>query len=237
MACIDFMDVVKRYGDVVALNGVSFTVQCGERVALLGPNGAGKSTILKLSVGLLTPDRGEVLIKGYSPLSAEARRLIGYLPEDASPYFILTVRENLEYIASLRGVKDVKERVEQLLDLLELREYERKRVGSLSRGNRQKLAIALALLHNPEILLLDEPLNYLDIPTQEKVISLLNSMKGVTMLVSTHIMSIATRLAERVIVISKGRIVWQGEMHELKKLGREDEPIEAVVARLMQGAG
>ena len=237
MDCIEFRDVVKRYGDVVALNGVSFTVKCGERVALLGPNGAGKSTILKLSVGLLTPDRGEVLIKGYSPLSVEARGLIGYLPEDASPYFILTVRENLEYIASLRGVKDVKERVDQLLDLLELREYERKRVGSLSRGNRQKLAIALALIHNPEVLLLDEPLNYLDIPTQEKVISLLNAMKEVTMLVSTHIMSIAMRLAERVIVISKGRIVWQGEMQELKKLGKEDEPIEAVVSRLMQGAG
>ena len=237
MDCIEFRDVVKRYGDVVALNGVSFTVSCGERVALLGPNGAGKSTILKLSVGLLTPDRGEVLIKGYSPLSVDARGLIGYLPEDASPYFILTVRENLEYIASLRRVRDVRERVDQLLDLLELREYERKRVGSLSRGNRQKLAIALALIHNPEVLLLDEPLNYLDIPTQEKVISLLNSMKDVTMLVSTHIMSIAMRLAERVIVISKGRIVWQGEMQELKKLGREDEPIEAVVARLMQGAG
>ena len=237
MECIKFRDVVKRYGNVVALNGVSFTVNCGERVALLGPNGAGKSTILKLAVGLLTPDEGEVLIKGYSPLSVQARGLIGYLPEDASPYFILTVRENLEYIASLRGVKDVKERVEQLLDLLELREYERRRVSSLSRGNRQKLAIALALIHSPEVLLLDEPLNYLDIPTQEKVISLLNSMKGVTVLVSTHIMSIAMRLAERVIVISKGRIVWQGEMQELKKLGREDEPIEAVVARLMQGAG
>jgi len=147
---------------------------------------------------------------------------------------MLTVRENLEYIASLRGVNNVKDKVDKLLDFLALRQYEKNRVMSLSRGNRQKLALALALIHDPEILLLDEPLNYLDIPTQERVISLLNSMTNATMLVSTHIMSIARRLASKVIVLSNGQVVWQGNISDLKKFGEENEPIESIVARLME---
>ncbi|MEM0373291.1 MAG: ABC transporter ATP-binding protein [Sulfolobaceae archaeon] len=234
MNCIELRNVVKKYGNFVALNNVSFTIGCGERVALLGPNGAGKSTTLKLIVGLLKPDSGEVLVKGLDPISIQARRIIGYLPEDASPYLMLTVRENLEYIASLRGVDNIKERVNKFLDLLALRQYERNRVMSLSRGNRQKLALALALIHDPEILLLDEPLNYLDIPTQERVISLLNSMTNATILVSTHIMSIARRLANKVIILSGGQVVWQGDISDLRKFGEENEPIESIVARLME---
>ncbi|BAB66653.1 ABC transporter ATP-binding protein [Sulfurisphaera tokodaii] len=234
MNCIELRNVVKKYGKVTALNNVSFTIECGEKVALLGPNGAGKSTTLKLIVGLLRPDNGEVLVKGLDPFSTKARGIIGYLPEDASPYLMLTVRENLEYIASLRGVNNVKDKVDKLLDFLALRQYEKNRVMSLSRGNRQKLALALALIHDPEILLLDEPLNYLDIPTQERVISLLNSMTNATMLVSTHIMSIARRLASKVIVLSNGQVVWQGNISDLKKFGEENEPIESIVARLME---
>jgi ABC-2 type transport system ATP-binding protein len=236
MDCITVKEVRKRYGSVLALDGLTFSVPCGERVALLGPNGAGKSTTLKILVGLLTPDEGYAEIMGHDPRSIEARKVVGYLPEDASPYPILTVRENLEYIASLRGLPNARERVEEILDLLELREYERRRVMSLSRGNRQKVALALALIHSPKVLLLDEPLNYLDIPTQEKVIKLLNSMEGVTALISTHIMSIATRLSTKVIVISRGKVVWQGAIDDLKAMAREDEPIESVVARLMEGA-
>ena len=222
--------MVKRYGEVTALDGVSFTINCGEKVALLGPNGAGKSTILKLLAGLLKPDIGEVLVRGLDPFSIEARKLIGYLPEDPSPYLILTVRENLEYIASLRGVG--KDKVDKLLDFLELKQYENSRAAFLSRGNRQRLALALALIHDPEILLLDEPLNYLDIPTQQKVISLLKSMNS-TMLISTHIMSIAEKLANRVVILSNGRVVWQGDLAELKKSGGGE--IESIVARLMEG--
>jgi len=150
---------------------------------------------------------------------------------------MLTVRENLEYIAALRGVEDVKERVEEMLDLLELREVERRRVMALSRGQRQKVAIALALIHRPKVLLLDEPLNYLDIPTQEKVISYLNSLKDVTTLVATHIMSIAVRLTSRVLIISHGKLIWTGTVQELKSMAKEDEPIESVVARMMRESG
>jgi ABC-2 type transport system ATP-binding protein len=232
-ASIQVNGVTKSYGPVVALKGLSFQLTSGEKCALLGPNGAGKSTTLKLLVGLLKPDQGEVKVGGLDPSSTDARKIIGYLPEDASPYRTLSVRENLEYVGALREVENLKERVDSLLDTLTLREYERAKVGRLSRGNTQKLALALTIIHSPKVLLLDEPLNYLDIPTQETVISLLNDEKTSTQLVSTHIMSVAGRLTDHVIMISRGAVVWTGVISDLRKLGAEDEPIEKIVARML----
>lgn len=233
--CIELAHIGKSYGSVPALSDLSFEIPVGGRFALLGPNGAGKSTTLKLLVGSLRPDTGAVRILGLSPESKEAKSVVGYLPEDALPYRMLSVRENLEYIGALRGVADVKGRVDHLLDELDLRQYERANVGRLSRGNTQKLAIGLALVHSPKVLLLDEPLNYLDIPTQEKVISMLDKLEG-THLVSTHIMSIADRLTDSVVMISKGMFLWEGTIEELRKKGSPEEPIEKIVARMMTGA-
>ncbi len=233
--CIEAKFVSKSYGKTVALNDVSFSIPCGERYALLGPNGAGKSTTLRLLVGLLKPDTGTIRINGKEPFSAAAKSILGYLPEDATPYRTLSVRENLEYIAALRGVRNVVAAADQFMDELSLREYERAKVGKLSRGNLQKLSIALALIHNPKIVLLDEPLNYLDIPTQESVFKMLKSLDS-TQIVSTHIMSIATRLTDKVLMITRGKIVWDGTIDELKAMERGDEPIESVVARMMTGA-
>lgn len=188
--------------------------------------------MLKLIVGLLKPDAGTVQVDGAQPTSREAKAKLGYLPEDATPYLTLSVRENLEYMGALRGVPDLRARVDYLLEFLELAQYQNSKVGSLSRGNRQKLALALAVVHSPNILLLDEPLNYLDIPTQEKAISLLGSVHA-TLLVSTHIMSIAERLTSKALIISRGKIVWSGRIDELKSLGSTDEPIESIVARIM----
>jgi ABC-2 type transport system ATP-binding protein len=227
--------VSKSYGPVLALDDLTFKIPNGGRYALLGPNGAGKSTTLKLLVGSLRVDAGRVNIMGASPESREAKTIVGYLPEDALPYRMLSVRENLEYIGALRGVGDVKGRADYLLDELDLRQYERSNVGRLSRGNTQKLAIALAIVHSPKVLLLDEPLNYLDIPTQEKVIAMLDTLEG-THLVSTHIMSIANRLTDSVVMISKGKVLWEGTIEELKKKGSPEEPIEKVVARMMTSA-
>ena len=234
-SCIDLSHVTKSYGQVTALNDLTFGIPVGGRYALLGPNGAGKSTTLKLLIGSLRPDSGTVRILGSPPESKEAKAAVGYLPEDALPYRMLSVRENLEYIGALRSVSDLKNRVDYLLDELDLRQYERSNVGRLSRGNTQKLAIALALVHSPKVLLLDEPLNYLDIPTQERVIGMLDSLEG-THLVSTHIMSIAGRLTDSVVMISRGAILWKGTIDELKKMGSPEEPIEKVVARMMTNA-
>lgn len=232
---IQLEHVSKSYGPVLALDDLSFTIPTGGRYALLGPNGAGKSTTLKLLVGSLRAEAGSVRILGAAPESKAAKTVVGYLPEDALPYRMLSVRENLEYIGALRGIQDVKGRADYLLDELDLRQYERSNVGRLSRGNTQKLALALAIVHSPKVLLLDEPLNYLDIPTQEKVISLLDTLEG-THLVSTHIMSIANRLTDSVVMISKGKVLWEGTIEELRKKGSPEEPIEKVVARMMTGA-
>jgi len=232
---IQIEHVSKSYGSVLALNDLNFTVPVGGRFALLGPNGAGKSTTLKLLIGSLRADTGYAKILGSSPDSQQAKAAVGYLPEDALPYRMLSVRENLEYIGALRGVENLGNRVEFLLDELDLREYEKANVGRLSRGNTQKLAIALAVVHSPKVLLLDEPLNYLDIPTQEKVISMLDKMSG-THLVSTHIMGIANRLTDSVVMIARGQLIWDGTIEELRKQGSHDEPIESVVARMMTNA-
>lgn len=232
---IELSHVSKSYGQVPALSDLDFQIPVRGRFALLGPNGAGKSTTLKLLVGSLKPDTGYVKVQGFSPDSKEAKSLVGYLPEDALPYRMLSVRENLEYIGALRNVPDVKGRVDFLLDELDLRQYEKANVGRLSRGNTQKLALALALIHSPRVLLLDEPLNYLDIPTQERVIGLLDRLEG-THLISTHIMSIANRLTDSVVMISKGMFLWEGTIEDLKKKGTPEEPIEKVVARMMTSA-
>ena len=229
---VELKGVSKYYGNIQALKGLTFRLEPGERCALLGPNGAGKTTTLKILVGLLSPNSGEARIGDFSPSSEEAHRIVGYLPDDASPYRSFSVRENLEYIGALRGVGNVSDKVDRLLDYLQLREYERAKVGSLSRGNVQKLALALAIIHEPSVLLLDEPLNYLDIPTQENVIDYLKDLNS-TQLVSTHIMEVATRLTDKVIMISRGVVIWKGTLEELKKLGKEGEPIERVVARML----
>ncbi len=232
---IELSSVSKDYGSVHALRNLSFRLEPGERCALLGPNGAGKTTTLKILVGLLTPTSGDVKIGNLDPSSEEVRRMMGYLPDDASPYRSFSVRENMEYIGALRGVDDVSDKVDSLLDSLQLREYERAKVSRLSRGNVQKLAMALAIIHRPSVLLLDEPLNYLDIPTQETVIDHLKSINS-TQLVSTHIMEVATRLTDRVVMISHGSVVWTGTLDDLKKLGKDGEPIERVVARMLTDA-
>ncbi|MEM3186411.1 MAG: ABC transporter ATP-binding protein [Conexivisphaerales archaeon] len=234
MEAVIVENVYKSYGRVIALRGLSFKLNQGDRCALLGPNGAGKSTTLKILAGLLKPDSGIASIMGSEPSSIQARSILGYLPEDPSPYRTLSVRENLEYIAALRRVPDTKERVDRMLDYLELKEYEKSKVSKLSRGNVQKLSLALSLLHEPKVILLDEPLNYLDIPTQEKVIFLLKRMNS-TMLVSTHIMSVAERLTEQVVVIAKGNVIWKGGMDELRGISK-DEPVESIVARMMTNA-
>lgn len=230
--CILMEGVIKSYDRNVALSDLNMRITCGERVALLGPNGAGKSTTLKLLVGLLFPDQGSISIMGNDPRSMEAKKVIGYLPEDASPYVNLSVRENLEYMASLRGLEDIRERADELMDTIGLIEYEKYKVNKLSRGNRQKLSIGLSIIHKPNVLLLDEPLNYLDIPTQESVTSLLNSFKA-TILCSTHIMSIAEKLTENILIIAKGRVVWNGSMDDLKSLGSGAESVEHIVSKLM----
>lgn len=230
--CIEMKGVTKKYDVIPALNGIDIEIPWGARYSLIGPNGAGKSTTLKILVGLLKPDGGTARVGGFDPVSNQAKRLIGYLPEDAYPYINLTLTENLEYIGAIRGVEDPKSRAVELIQRLDLLPYRFTKVSQLSRGNRQKLSVALAIVHHPKVILLDEPLNYLDIPTQASVIKMLDDLKA-TYLVSTHIMEIAEKLSRNVIIIGHGKVTWNGTMTDLKNMAREGERIEEVVARLM----
>lgn len=230
--CIEMKGVTKKYDAIPALNGIDLEIPWRARYSLIGPNGAGKSTTLKILVGLLKPDGGKVTVGGFDPVSNDAKRIIGYLPEDAYPYINLTLKENLEYIGAIRGVQDPKSRASDLIEKLELTPYRFTKVSQLSRGNRQKLSVALAIVHHPKVILLDEPLNYLDIPTQASVIRMLDELNA-TYLVSTHIMEIAEKLSRNVIIIGRGRVTWNGTMDDLRNMARNGERIEEVVSRLM----
>lgn len=229
-----FMEnVSKRYGKIMAVDDFSLTIKDGERVALLGENGAGKSTTLKIISGLMKPDTGKIRIFGYLPSSYEAKKIIGYLPEDASPYLNLSVMENLEYIGAIRETENLESKIEELLDILSLKEMAKQKPLSLSRGNRQKLCVALSIIHNPKFAIMDEPLNYLDIPTQEAMFQYFEKMNA-TFLISTHILSIAKRLTERIVIISSGRKVWDGPLKELEDMESDNKSIESIVSGMMK---
>ena len=232
MSCINFDSVTKKYGNKFALNNISFSLECNAAYSLIGPNGAGKSTILKIISGLINADSGNVSIKGNKPGSDEAKRITGYLAEEALPYINLTVKENFLYIGSLRQVQDLRNRISFLVDLLGLDYYLNSMVSNLSRGTKQRLSLALSIIHNPEIVLLDEPFNYIDITTQEKTIRYFKTMNS-TFLVSTHVMSIAQNFTENIIMINNGNIIFRGKLSEIESERSENETIENVIARMM----
>ncbi|MFP3161079.1 MAG: ATP-binding cassette domain-containing protein, partial [Vulcanisaeta sp.] len=148
-------------------------------------------------------------------------------------------RENLEYVAILRRLGDVRGVVNEILRLLDIEDIANKVVASLSRGNRQRVAIAMAIIHKPKVLLLDEPLNYLDIPTQERVIEIFRDLNraGTTIIVSTHIMSIAERIARDALIMNKGSIVWRGSINELNSIAKSSgKTIEEVIVKLLENS-
>ncbi|MEM0133068.1 ABC transporter ATP-binding protein [Acidiplasma sp.] len=232
MNCIEFNSVTKKYRDKYALNNVSFSLECNKSYSLIGPNGAGKSTILKIIAGLISPDAGNVSIKGNKPGSDEAKKITGYLAEEALPYINLTVKENLLYIGSLRKVNDLEKRISFLIDLFGLDSYLNSMVSNLSRGTKQRLSLALSIIHNPEIVLLDEPFNYIDIPTQEKIIKYFKTMNS-TFLISTHVMSIAENFTENIIMINNGNIIFNGKLSEIEEMKSGNETVESLIARMM----
>ncbi len=203
----------KRYGERDVLKGVSFTVKPGEAVAYLGPNGAGKSTTVKIVAGLIRPGGGTVKVCGHDvaaePLAAKQR--LGYVPDSAALYETLTPNEYLSLVAELhhmeRGV--AAERITKMLSAFELAPHADRPAETLSRGQRQKVLIIAALVHDPDVLLLDEPLNGLDANSGMALRTILESLvqRGKSILFCTHIFEIVQRLCQRVVVIADGAIV------------------------------
>ena len=235
MAHIEFQNVSFAYSLENVLDDVSFKLEKGDKISLIGQNGAGKSTAFKIACGILRPASGNVRVLDGDPEDEEIRRRIGYLPEEPMPYRLLSVRENLEYSASLRGAENVREAAEWALDMFDLHGLDMTKAAMLSRGNTQRLALGMATLHDPDVLILDEPLNYLDIPTQERLVKYIYGSSK-TILVSTHLVSTATRLTQEIMLLSAAKIKWRGEFAELSDFGTEEDSMESKIVRLMQTA-
>ena len=207
---IEIQDISKLYGEQRALDHVSFSVAEGEIVGLLGPNGAGKSTLMKIITCYLPPTEGEVTVCGHSIYddSLAVRRNIGYLPEHNPLYLDMYVREYLRFAAGLSGVKERNRRADEMIELTGLTPEASKKIGQLSKGYRQRVGLAQALIHDPAVLILDEPTTGLDPNQLEFIRSVIrNAGKKKAVLLSTHIMQEVEAMCSRAIIIDHGRIV------------------------------
>lgn len=220
--------LVVTYGSFVAVDNLSFNVKSGEIYGLLGPNGAGKTTTLKVLVGVLEPHSGKVEVFG-TPLSDEVavKSQIGYVPEEVVLLDSLTPREFLEFTSSIRKLQrdTINPRLERLTSAFELRQYFDTPIAALSMGNKQKVAIIAALLHEPPLLILDEPLIGLDARSSKilKELITFHAKKGGAVIFSTHIMEVAEKLCTRVGIINKGKIVGEGTVDDLRRLVKSAE--------------
>ena len=220
---IDVKGLIKSYGEQKAVNEVSFSVGKGEIVGFLGPNGAGKSTTMKMITGYLEPDSGDISVCGISvkdhPL--EIKKKIGYLPEANPLYYDMYIREYLDFIAGIHSVPNPAKKIEDVIDLTGLRPESAKKIGQLSKGYKQRVGLAAALIHNPEVLILDEPTTGLD-PNQiieiREVIRKLGKDK--TVLFSSHILQEVEALCDRVIIINKGQLVADDSISKLHTGGK-----------------
>lgn len=206
-----------------AVDGLDLEVRRGELYALLGPNGAGKTTTLRMVTGLVAPDAGRIEVLGVDLAQApqEAKRKMAYLPDDPMLYGKLKPTEYLGFVAGLWGVEAsaAEPRARELLDWLELSPHAHELTEGFSRGMKQKLALAGALIHEPELLILDEPLTGLDAAAARQVKDLLLShvAKGGTVILTTHILEVAERLAQRIGIIREGRLIAEGTLAELRE--------------------
>jgi ABC-2 type transport system ATP-binding protein len=221
-AALEIRGLYKQFGGKPAVQSLDLEIPPGEFHALLGPNGAGKTTTLRIVAGLADADAGSVRVFGHDvaadPLAA--KRLMAFLPDDPLLYGKLRPLEYLEFVAGLWGIDAVaaRRRAGELVALLGLEDKTGERIEAFSRGMRQKLALAGALIHDPALMILDEPLTGLDAAAARQVKDLLVARvkEGCTVVLTTHILEIAERLAERISIIARGRIVAQGTMAELR---------------------
>lgn len=216
---IKIADVNKFYGSQKALDQVSFEIGTGELVGFLGPNGAGKSTLMKIITGYLAPEGGSVEINGemVETRNIAIRSQIGYLPENNPLYTDLYVREYLEMVAGFYQLKNKKEQVLKMVELTGLKTEQHKKIGALSKGYRQRVGLAQALIHDPAVLILDEPTTGLDPNQLEEIRQLIRTIsKNKTVMLSTHIMQEVEAVCTRVIIINKGKLVADGSVDQLK---------------------
>ena len=226
-------DLHKRFGDVVAVDGISFEAPDGQVTGLLGPNGAGKTSTLRVLYGLMRPDGGRIEVDGAEvsadPQAAQAK--MGILPDSRGLYPRLTPREHLRYFGQLHGCADLDARIDELVQLLDMDAIANRRSEGFSQGERVKTALGRALVHDPANVILDEPTNGLDVMATRAMRGLIRRMReeGKCVLFSSHIMQEVSALCDRIIIISTGRIVAAGTPDELREQSGRDNLEDAFV--------
>ena len=239
-AMIDVQHVTKHYGRVTALNDISFSIQKGEIVAFLGPNGAGKTTTMRILTGFMPPTSGSVTIAGFDCLEEpwEVKKHIGYLPETPPLYLEFTVKEYLTFVGRIKrlGTEQLQERMERIIQQTGLIEVHGRVIGHLSRGYRQRVGLAQALLHNPPVLILDEPTTGLDPNQIIEIRDLIKSLAGShTIILSTHLLAEATAICQKVIIIHQGKIVAIDSPEQLGAKLQQSEMLNLTVKQSDQG--
>jgi ABC-2 type transport system ATP-binding protein len=222
---IEVSSLTKIYGEQRAIDKISFHIPQGEIVGFLGPNGAGKSTTMKILTGYLSPNEGEAKICGINvqEYALESKKKTGYLPEGNPLYYDMYVREYLDFIASVHGIDNKKSRIEEVIGMVGLKPESNKKLGQLSKGYKQRAGLAAALVHDPEVLILDEPTTGLD-PNQiieiRELIRKLGQHK--TVLFSSHILQEVEAICDRVIIIHQGKLVADNKLDELQDLQQQN---------------
>ncbi|MCH7410033.1 gliding motility-associated ABC transporter ATP-binding subunit GldA [Belliella sp. DSM 111904] len=223
---LQVQNLTKTYANQKALDQVSFEAEKGQVLGFLGPNGAGKSTTMKIATGFLLPDAGDVLVNGVSVLKFpnKVSKLIGYLPEHNPLYLDMYVREFLGFVAGMYGMKRdfTKQRVEELVAMCGLEVEVHKKIGQLSKGYRQRVGLAKALIHDPEVIILDEPTTGLDPNQLVEIRALIKQVsQDKTMILSTHVMQEVEAICDQVVIINKGKIVASDNLSNLKSLSQQ----------------
>ncbi len=237
---INVQGVAKSFGNVEAVRDVSFMAPDGQITGLLGPNGAGKSTTIRMMYGLLKPDQGMVNVDGINPVThpIEARIRLGALPDAYGLYPRLTAKENIEYYGQLQGMgsSQLRTRIEELNELLDMKSILSRRVDGFSQGQRMKVSIARAIIHNPKNVILDEPTNGLDVMTTRAMRILIRRMKeaGCCVILSSHIMQEVSALCDNIVVIARGSVVAKGNVETFCEMTGQSDLEEAFV-RLVSG--
>jgi ABC-2 type transport system ATP-binding protein len=236
---LEVRNLIKRYKRIPAVNGVSFTIRPGEVLGCLGPNGAGKSTTVKVLIGLIEPTNGEILFQGKDVRTnwPAFLRVVGYVPEEPNLYSQLTGREYLQLVGRLRGIPRLalEARMDRMLRLFSLWEDRHVLLTSYSKGMRQKILISAALLHDPEVLVLDEPFSGLDVNTAMVLRSLIRALshEGKMILYSSHVLETVEKVCTSVLILRKGTVVAHDRVEHLRDLLQQPS-LEAVFTQLTQ---
>ena len=231
---IEVKNVTKKYGSTIAVNNISFEVKDGEVVGFLGPNGAGKSTTMNMITGFIEPTVGQIIVNGndISKKPRKAKKEIGYMPEGVPLYYELTPKEFVSYMAELKLVKrrDKKQAVEKVLNEVGLTDVQNKLIRNLSRGYKQRVSLAGALVGNPDVIILDEPTVGLDPKQITEIRSLIKELgKKHTVILSSHILSEVSQICEKVIIINKGNIIAIDTPENLEKSTKEKNGLSLIV--------